>query len=62
MKFGTQNKSNILIMNILIGIDDLTQNYKSAKFGSKTKICSNIYEIWHLEQIEHANYEYRTWI
>ena len=23
MKFGTQNKSNVLIMNILIGIDDL---------------------------------------
>ena len=23
MKFGTQNKSNTLILNILIGIDDL---------------------------------------
>ena len=23
MKFGTQNKSNMLIINILIGIDDL---------------------------------------
>ena len=24
-------------------------------------MCSNIYEIWHLVQIEHANYEYGTW-
>ena len=23
MKFGTQNKSNMLIMNIVLGIDDL---------------------------------------
>ena len=22
---------------------------------------SNFYEIWHLEQIEHADYEYKTW-
>ena len=33
MKFGTQTKSNMLIMNILIGIDDL---------DPKLKIC----EIW----------------
>ena len=32
---------------------NLTQNYKFAKFGLKT-------ETWHLEQIEHANYEYNT--
>ena len=24
-------------------------------------MCFNIYEIWHLVQIEHANYEYGTW-
>ena len=24
----------------------LTQNYKFAKFGHKTEIFSNIYEIW----------------
>ena len=30
MKFGTQNKSNMLIMNILIRIDDL-----DPKFGPK---------------------------
>ena len=22
---------------------------------------SNFYEMWHLEQIEHVNYEYSTW-
>ena len=39
----------------------LTQYYKSAKFGRKTEVCSNFYEIWHLEQIEHANCEYSAW-
>ena len=34
----------------------LTQNYKSAKFGPKTEMSSNFNKIWHLEQIEHANY------
>ena len=24
-------------------------------------MCFNFYEIWHLEQIEHLNYEYSTW-
>ena len=38
----------------------LTQNYKSAKIGPKTEMCSNFYEIWHLEQIEYAKYEYST--
>ena len=39
----------------------LTQNYKFEKFDPKTEMCSNFYEIWHLEQIEHANYEHSTW-
>ena len=38
----------------------LTQNYKFAKFGPKTEILSNFYNIWHSQQIEHANYEYNT--
>ena len=33
----------------------LTENYK-------TEMCSYFYEIWHLEQIEHANYEYRIYL
>ena len=39
----------------------LMQNYKFAKSGPKRKMCSNLYEIWHLEHMEHANYEYITW-
>ena len=55
MKFGNYKKSNMLIMNILIGID-----YHDWKL----EICelySNFYKIWHWEQIEHADYEYSTW-
>ena len=36
MKFGTQNKSNVLVIKILIGI---------AKFGPKIEMCSNFHEI-----------------
>ena len=50
MKFGTQNESKMLIINILIGIDDLDQNYKFAKFGPKTEVFSKFYEIWHSQQ------------
>ena len=45
-KFGTQNKSNMLIINILLELMTLTQNYKFAKFRSKTEMCSNFYEMW----------------
>ena len=38
----------------------VTQNYKFTKFGPKTDILSNFYEIWHSQQIEHAYYEYNT--
>ena len=39
----------------------MTENKKFAKFGPKTEMYSNFYEIWHLEQIEHGGYEYSTW-
>ena len=39
----------------------LTHNYKFAKFGPKTEMYSNFCEIWHLDQIGYANYEYSTW-
>ena len=61
MKFGTQNKSNMLIINILIGIDDL---------DPKLQICEISFQNWNvlqflwnvaLEQMENANYEYSTW-
>ena len=36
----------MVIMNILISIDDLHPKYKFVKFGPKTEILSNFYEIW----------------
>ena len=48
-------------MNILVGIDDLEPKLQIYEIWSQTEMCSNLYEIWHLEQIEHANYEYSTW-
>ena len=46
MKFIAQNKSNMLIINTLIRIDDLDPKLQFAKFGCKNEICSNFYEIW----------------
>ena len=34
---------------------------KLGRFVLKIAMCSNFYEIWHLVQIEHGNYEYGTW-
>ena len=39
---------------------NFTQNYKFAKFGLETEICSDFCEIWYSKQIEHATYEYNT--
>ena len=58
MNISTQNKSNMLIINKIIGIDYLDPKF--AKFGPETEICSNFYEIWHSQQIKYANYEYNT--
>ena len=38
----------------------LTQNYRFAKFGPTIEMFSNLYDICHSQQIEHANYEYNT--
>ena len=60
MKFGTQNKSSMLIINILIGINGLDPQLQICE------ICSQNWNVlqflWNLvlEQIEHANYEYST--
>ena len=35
MKFGTQNKSNMLIINILIGTDDLDPKLQICKIWSQ---------------------------
>ena len=44
MKFVTHNKSNMLVMNILIGIDDLDPKLKICKFGPKIEKHFNFYE------------------
>ena len=31
----------------------------SGKFGPSTEICFDFLDIWHSQQIEHANYEYK---
>ena len=50
----------MLIMNIVLGIDDLHPKLDSGKFCLNTEICSDFYEIWRSQQIEHANYEYNS--
>ena len=59
MKFGTQSRSSLLILNMIFEIVDLDP--KLGRFGLKIAMCSNFYEIWNLVQIEHVNYEYGTW-
>ena len=61
MKLGTQNKLSMLTVNIVIGIDDLDQKLQICEIGPKTEMCFNFYKIWHLEHMEHANYENNTW-
>ena len=55
MKFSTQNKSNMLIMSILIGIDDLDPKLQICEIWSQNWNVLHFYEIWHLEQIEYVN-------
>ena len=62
MKFGTQSRSNSLILNIIFENCGSWPEIKNlGRFGLKTAMCSNfyeIYEIWRWFQIEHGNYEY----
>ena len=61
MKFDTQNKSNMLNINILIGITDLWPKITNLRnLVPKLIFFSNFYEIWHSQQIKHANCEYNT--
>ena len=38
----------------------LTQNYRFVQIYSNTENGSDISEIWHSQEIEHASYEYNT--
>ena len=58
IKLGTQNKLNMLIINILIGNDDLDPKLQICKIWSQNWNFFNFYEIWHAQQMKHANYEW----
>ena len=52
------------LMEITLFHGTLTRNQKFAKFGPKTEMYSNFYEIWHLEseQIKHGGYKYNQYL
>ena len=61
MKFDTQSRSSWLILNMIFENCGSWPEIKNlSRFGLKIAICSDFYEIWHLVQMEHANYEYCT--
>ena len=49
IKFGTQNRSNMLIINITCGNSDHDPKLNTTFF--------NFYKTWYSEQIEHANHK-----
>ena len=58
MKFGTQSRSSLLIINMVFEIAGL-----DPKLNTWSQNCNlpDFYEILHSEQIEHANYKYINW-
>ena len=62
MKFDTQSRSSLLILNMIFENSWSWPKIKNlSRFGLRIAMCSNFYEIWHLVKIEQANYEYNTW-
>ena len=59
-KFSSQSSSSSLIINMTFEIMDLDPKLKTGQILSQNCNVPNFYEIWHLQQIEHANYEYYT--
>ena len=56
LKFDNQSRSSSLIINTIFEIADLDPKLKAwADLVSKLQ-CAQFFEIWHSEQIEHANY------
>ena len=60
MKFGTQNKFYMLIINILMGIDDLDPKLQICEIWSKN--WNVLQFLWNLglEQMQHTNYKYKV--
>ena len=61
MKFGTQNKSNMVSINTLIGIDDLDPKLQIWKIWSQNWNVLQVLLNLGLEQMVHVNYECSTW-
>ena len=61
MKVGNQSRSSLLIINIIFEIAGLDPKFKAWAISSQNCNVTDFYEIWHSEQIEHANYEYINW-
>ena len=51
----------MLIVNILIGIDDLNLNLRICEIWSQNWNVLEFFWNLGLEQLEHANYEYSAW-
>ena len=59
---GTQSRPNSSILNMIFENCGSWPEIKNlGRFGLKIAMCSNFYKIWHLVQIENANFEYSTW-
>ena len=59
MKFGTQSRSSLLIINMIFEIADFGPKLKTWQIWSQNCNVPDFYEIWQSEQIGHANnYEY----
>ena len=58
MKFGSQSKSSSLIIIMIFDIADLDPKLNSWEDLALNCNVLDFYEIWHSEQIEHANHEY----
>ena len=61
MKFDTQSRSSSLIINMIFEIVDLDPKLNTWQIWSQNCNVIDFYEVWHSEQIEHANYEYINW-
>ena len=61
MKFDTQSRSSSLIINMIFEIVDLDPKLNTWQIWSQYCNVIDFYEVWHSEQIEHANYEYINW-
>ena len=61
MKFGNQSRSSLLIINVIFDFADLDPKLKTWADLVSNSNAPNFYEIWHSEQIKHANLEYSTW-